>query len=198
MKTILLIAIAAFLVLITWSWRLDFDSNEVMVDGVTTSAIIVFALAVALSLASWMALSATFRHITTRGVVLSIITGAATVIPFMDILGPVAGMVVGAVAGFVAFLFQKTMANPRKGKPLATAAATLTAVYLVLIAAFFAAQSGTVWDTGDGIGAWSGTPDGMVSWEPTDFFRNDNRLVLFLAAILSLTATALVVRSGGQ
>lgn len=190
--------IAAFLVLITWSWRLDFDSNEVMVDGVTTSAIIVFVLAVALSLASWMALSATFRHITTRGVALSIITGAAVVIPFMDILGPVAGMVVGVIAGFVAFLFQKAMANPRKGKPLTVAAATLTAAYLVLIAVFFAAQSGTVWDTSDGIGFWSGTPDGMMSWEPADFFHNYNRLVLFPAAILSLTATALVVRSEGQ
>lgn len=190
--------IAAFLVLITWSWRLNFDSNEVMVDGVMTSAIIVFALTVAFSLASWMALSATFRHITTSGVVLSIITGAAAVIPFMDILGPVAGMVVGAMAGFVAFLFQKTMANPRKGKPLAAAAATFTAAYLVLIAVFFAAQSETVWDTSDGIGAWSGTPDGMMSWEPADFFHNYNRLVLFPAAILSLTATALVVRSGGQ
>lgn len=198
MKTILLIVIAAFLVLITWSWRLDFNSNEVMVDGVTTSAIIVFALAVALSLASWLALSAAFRHITTRGVVLSIITGAAMVIPFMDILGPVAGLVVGAVAGFVAFLFQKTMVNPRKNKPLAAAMATLTAAYLVLITVFFAAQTGTEWDTSYGIGTWSGTPDGMTSWEPADFFHNYNRLVLFPAAILSLTATTLVVRSGGQ
>lgn len=104
----------------------------------------------------------------------------------------------GVMAGFVAFLFQKAMANPRKGKPMTVAAATLTAAYLVLITTFFAAQSGTVWDTSNGISSWSGTPDGMMSWEPADFFHNYNRLVLFPASILSLTATALVVRSKGQ
>lgn len=197
MKTGLLAAIAAFLVLVPWFGRLGLGSGEVTVDGIVRSAVIIMALAVVFSTMSQLALSTVTRHITASGVVLSVITGAALVIPFLNVLGPVGGIMVGIVGGFAAFLLQKAATRPRKGKPLAAAAATLAMAYLVLFMVIASVhQPVSMWDANDGIGSWSGTPDGMVNPELIDTLGGGNWLVLFPAIILSLTATILVVQRG--
>lgn len=185
-KTGLLMIVAASLMLVAWFW-LDFTSN-----GITSSATIVLALALAFSAISWLVIS---RHITAHGAVLSVITGAALVIPFLSILGPMAGVCVGAVAGFVAFLFQKTMTHTKKGRPLAAAAATLAVTYLALsiLMIFVSTPSSSIWDIGNGIGSWSGTPDGMVTPEPADVLVDGNWIVLFPVAIVPLVATVLII-----
>lgn len=173
-------------------------SDGVMVDGIAKSAVIVMALAVAFSTISWLALSVVSGHVVAYGVALSTLTGAAIVIPFLDILGPAGGIVVGAVGGFTAFLLHRAAANPRKHKPLAAATVTLAATYLVLlIVAVSAPLSVQIWNVSDGIGSWSGTPGGMEHLAPVGVYGSGNRLALFLTATLSLVATAFVVRRQG-
>ena len=155
-------AVAAFLVLVPWFEGSKFSTNEFMVDGVATSAIVVLVVAIAFSLVSWLILSAISKDIKLLGIALGIITGAAMVIPFLQVLGPMAGVIVGAVAGFVAFLLQKKIANPTENRPLTAATATLAATYFVVIAVVLTVQSTTMLDTGDGIGAWSGTADAVI------------------------------------
>lgn len=189
-KTGILAPIAAFLLLVPWF--VTSGPGGVTVDGIVRSAVIVMALAVAFSIISQLAFSAIYRHITACGIALSIITGAALVIPFLNVLGPVAGIIVGVAGGFAAFLLQKTATSPRKGKPLAAAAATLATTYLVLVIVIVSVHQGP-WDAGDGIGSWSGTPDGVESPGLIDIFGSGNLLALFPIVILALATTIYMV-----
>ena len=194
-KTGLLMAVAAFLVLVPWFEGSKFSTNEFMVDGVATSAIVVLVVAIAFSLVSWLILSAISKDIKLLGIALGIITGAAMVIPFLQVLGPMAGVIVGAVAGFVAFLLQKKIANPTENRPLTAAAATLAATYFVVIAVVLTVQSTTMLDTGDGIGAWSGTADGLESSGFANILHSGIGFVFFPVVISSLIMTILIVRN---
>lgn len=87
-KTCLLIAVAVFIVLVPWFEGLNFYADKIMVDGVTTSAITVLIIAIGFSLVSWPALSAASKDVKLPGIVLGVITGAAAIVPFVQILGP--------------------------------------------------------------------------------------------------------------
>ena len=162
LRNVLLIAVAVFLVLVPWFELLSFGAgNEIMVDGIATSAVIVLVIAVGFSLTSWLVISWISKGIRLPGIALGVITGAALAVPFLQVLGPMAGVVVGVVAGFVAFLFQKKMADPKENRPLITAVATLAVAYFVLIVVSLVFTPTSIWD--DGIVEWYGTAGGLES-----------------------------------
>lgn len=194
MKTRLLIIIASFLVLIPWIGGLEFDmNNKVVVDGITVSAITVMALALSFSLASWFLLSWASKNITFSGVLLSMIMGASLIIPFLQVLGPMAGVIVGVVAGFVAFMLQKKMTNQLQTKPVWIAFATIAGTYLVLTVMVLAVQTSSIWDAGDGIGEWTGTAEGMERAGFVHILGGDVLLAFFLV-IPSLLITGLTIQ----
>jgi len=102
---------------------------------------------------------------------LSVISAAVLIIPFHDVLGPMAAVIVGLVTGFVAFMFHKHMTN-RDKKSLIITIATVAVSYLALsVMIILASNTLHIWDTGNGIGEWSGTADGMerqvhLDWRP--------------------------------
>jgi len=192
MKTRLLIIIAAFLVLIPWISGMEFDKyNEVMVDGITISAIIVMTITIAFSLVSWFLFSWASKNIKFPGILLSIITGASLVIPFFQVLGPMAGVIVGVVAGFTAFMLQKKIVNPAKNQSLIIATITIVAAYFVLTLIILASQTASM---GDGIGEWSGTAEGMEKTGFDNILRSNISFVFFLVIIPSLIMTGLIIR----
>lgn len=195
MQAAFLVVVALFLVLLPWIQVLDVGmTSEVTVDGITTSAIIVMAITLVFSLITWGLLSWAAKNILFSGVTLGIISGASTVVPFLQVLGPVSGMLVGIAAGFAAFMLQKKMTSPAKNRPVVIAAATLAAAYLALLATVLAFQGSYVWDTGSGIGAWTGTPDGIGESGFDGTSGNSIGFAYFLPAISSLIATGLIIR----
>lgn len=194
-ETGLLAGMAAFLVLVPWSVYAGLGRDSmIVVDGIGTSAVIVLMISIALSLASWAVLSCATRNITPQGIALGIIVGASLVMPFLQVLGPMGGVVVGAVAGFVAFLFQRRISN-HQGRPLTAATVTLASAYFVLtVIALTLPVATSIWDTGDGIGAWQGTAEGLETLGFTDALHDRIGFVFFAIAIPSLVATGLVVR----
>lgn len=188
-KILALAAVAAFLLLVPWAGMLDFESDRVQVDGIATSAVIVMALAVSFSMVSWSILSWASKSIKPVGILLSIITGAALVIPFIQVLGPTAGVLVGAVAGFSAFMLQKKTTNPTNNRPAVITYAALAAAYVGLTMLVLAAQS-----VHDGIGAWSGTAEGIEESGFENIFNNGIGFAYFLAIVPSLVATGVIIR----
>ena len=193
LRNVLLIAVAVFLVLVPWFELLSFGAgNEIMVDGIATSAVIVLVIAVGFSLASWLVISWISKGIRLPGIALGVITGAALAVPFLQVLGPVAGVVVGVVAGFVAFLFQKKMADPKENRPLITAVATLAVAYFVLIVVSLVFTPTSIWD--DGIVEWYGTAGGLESPVFDAVLYNSINPGLLLVAVSSLIITGLLLR----
>ncbi|QLH07151.1 hypothetical protein [Nitrosopumilus ureiphilus] len=154
MKTRLLIIIAAFLVSIPWIRGLEFGmNNQVMWNGITINSIIVMTLTIMFSLMSWVLFSWASKNIKPIGIPLSIITGTSLLIPFSQVLGPMAGIIVGIVAGFAAFMLQKKIISPAQNTSLIIAAITIVATYFVLILMILAIQTSSfVWNTGGVIG----------------------------------------------
>jgi len=110
---------------------------------------------------SWFLFAWASKSIKVEGIPLSIISAVVLIIPFHGVLGPMASVIVGLVAGFVAFMFHKHMTD-RDKKSLIVTIATVTASYLALITMIILASNTLqILDTGDGIDAWSGTADGM-------------------------------------
>lgn len=195
MKVRFLIIIASFLVLIPWVGGLEFGiNNEVMVDGITISAVTAMILTIFFSLMSWFLLSWASKNISFSGILLSIIIGASLVIPFIQVLGPMAGIIVGVVAGFVAFMLQTKMTNHVQNKSLIIATITIVATYFVLVMMILTVQSTHVWDTGDGIGAWTGTAEGIEEKGFANIFNNNIGFIFFLIIIPSLMITGLIIR----
>lgn len=166
MKTSLIILVG-FLLSVSWisylgfGW-LGFTGNEVMVDGITVSAIIVTILSVVFSIMSWFLFSWATRSINYKGVMLSVITGVVMITPFRGDLGPMAAVLVGLVAGFAAHMIQKKITIPTRNKPLVIGAVTIAASYAILFAMIVSVQTTTsIWDDGSGVGAWTETPKGM-------------------------------------
>ena len=191
MKTRLLIPIAVFLVLLPWIQGLSTGiNNEVMVDGITTSAVIVMAITLAFSLISWALFSWATKNITFSGIFLAIILGVSLVIPFLQVLGPMAGILVGIVAGFVAFLFQQKMKHTAKNRPILLASTTLVVSYVILIMIVLTvSQTSHVWNTDNGIGSWRGTTDEIEESIFYNIFNSDIEFVFFFAIVPSLIIT---------
>lgn len=195
MKTRFLMIIAAFLVLLPWFQGFDIGiNNEVMVDGITTSAIAVMIITIIFSLVSWFLFSWASKNIKFAGIPLSIITSASLVIPFLQVLGPMAAVIVGVVAGFAAFMIQKKMTSPIENKSLIVATITLVAAYSVLITVILVTLTNSIWDAGNGIGAWTGTAELLENPGFYTILRNHIGFVFFLAIIPSLIITGLIVR----
>lgn len=199
MKTVLLIPIVVFLVSLPWLQGLNIGiNNEVMVDGVTTSAIVVITTTLSLSLISWALFSWASKSITSSGVLLAIISGASLVIPFLQVLGPMAGIMVGMVAGFVAFMLQKKMKEPANNRPVVIASTTLGSTYIVLIMIVLTvSQTSHVWDTGDGVGSWTGTAEDVEESGFDNLFNNGIGFAFFFATIPSLIITELIIGRKG-
>ncbi len=193
--TWLLPGMAAFLVLVPWSVYAGLGSGGMIVtDGIAYSAVIVLTISVVISLVSWAALSCATKNITPQGVALGVITGASLVMPFLQVLGPMGGAVVGAVAGFVAFLFQRRISN-RRGRPLTIAMATLASAYFVLIVTVLVVQVAVpVWEVNDGISTWSGTAEGLETSGFGDVLHERVGLAFFVITIPSLAIAGLAVR----
>lgn len=190
-RHVLLWAVAAFALLFPWfGW-----GGGVAAGGVAVSAAVVTVLAVSLSLVSWMILSLVSRMLGPAGAALAIITGASLVSPFLYVLGLAGGAAVGVAAGFAAFQLHRTALDPGRRRSLAAAAATVVSVYMVLaVAALALTPTPHIWDVSTGIGAWTGTVEGV---EPPTVAVWDSavaRAPLLAAAVSSLAAAFLVVR----
>ena len=159
MKTKVLIVIAVGLVLFP---LLQFHmGSQVMTDGFSVSRSTVWLISIVFSMMSWFLFAWASKSIKVEGIPLSIISAVVLIIPFHGVLGPMASVIVGLVAGFVAFMFHKHMTD-RDKKSLIVTIATVTASYLALITMIILASNTLqILDTGDGIDAWSGTADGM-------------------------------------
>ena len=192
----ILATIAAFLLLIPWVGMLHFDLGRIQVDGIYTTAAISMTLAVFFSMASWWILSRASKDVRSVGILLSIITGASLVIPFIQVLGPMAAVLVGIVAGFSAFMLQKKAADPARNRPVIVAAAALAAAYLALTILVLVAQSSHTWDAGDGIGAWTGTAEGIEESGFDNIFNSNIGFAYFLAVIPALAVAGLMLRGG--
>ena len=198
MKSKFLIIIAVFLILLPWLPGFSAGiNNEVMVDGITISAISVMSITLVFSLISWSLFSWASKNISPSGVILGIISGASLAIPFLQVLGPMAGVIVGVVAGFVAFMLQKKMINPAKNRPVWIAAITLASAYFVLTTIVLVSSSSSTWDTSNGMGAWSGTVDELEEPRFESVFNNIG-FVFFLAIIPSLILTELILRGNND
>jgi Amt family ammonium transporter len=190
-----LILIAAFLVLLPWFQGFDIGiNNKVMVDGITTSAIAVMIITIIFSLLSWFLFSWASKNIKFAGIPLSIIMSASLVIPFLQVLGPMAAVIIGVVTGFAAFMLQKKITSPAENKFLLVATVTIVMTYSVLITMILVTLTNSIWDTGDGIGAWTDTAELLENPGFYTILRNHVGFVFFLAIIPSLIITGLIVK----
>ncbi|QLH10844.1 hypothetical protein DSQ20_04680 [Nitrosarchaeum sp. AC2] len=190
-----MIILAIFLVILPWVQGLHSGiNNEVIVDGITTSAIVVMIITLIISLMSWGLLSWASKNISFSGILLGIISGASLIIPFLNILGPMAGVIVGVIAGFVAFMLQKKMLNPAKNQPLIIAIIILATTYSILFTVFLTTQSSTIWDTDVGIGAWTGTTEGLERPSFASILLHHTEIIFIPIVIVSMIMTGLIIR----
>jgi hypothetical protein len=160
MKIRLLIIFAILIVLFPLVPLIQFNlGHQVMVDGFTISGSIVWLISIVFSTFSWFLFAWASKSIKVEWIPLSIISGAFLIIPFHDVLGPMASIIVGLVAGFVAFMFQKYLTT-KNNKYLKITIATLAASFVALTILIVLLTFSSVWD-GNGIGTWSGTAEGM-------------------------------------
>lgn len=104
----ILIGIICIIILFPLYGLLGFFYNqEVMVDGITVSAHTVMYSSIILSVFSWFLFAWATKRIVLEGFLHSVILGYLFVIPFVNILGPMASIIVGIIAGFSAFMVQK-------------------------------------------------------------------------------------------
>ncbi|MDE0090273.1 MAG: hypothetical protein OXP12_02820 [Thaumarchaeota archaeon] len=186
-------AIAAFLLIIPWVDKVEFELGQIQVDGISVHAAVAMTLAVLFSMVSWSVLSWVSKGIKPTGVLLSVITGASLMIPFIQVLGPMASALVGAMAGFSAFMLQKKMSNPARNRPVVIAAVTLAAAHLALTLLILSASS-YIWDTGDGIGSWTGTAEGIEKRGFENVFNNGIGFAYLAVTVPSLAMAVWVIR----
>lgn len=156
--------------------------NQVMADGMTVSGSIVLLTSFAFSMVSWFLLAWASKSIKAVGIPLSIISSAVLIIPFHDVLGPMAAVVIGTVAGLVAYIIQKYL-RTSDNKSLIIALGIVAATYLALtMVMFLFSPAHHIWDTGYGGGAVDMAPDLAPS------YALDFALDAFYHTILPLTA----------
>lgn len=196
LKAGFLAAIAAFLLMIPWVDKVGLEFGQVQVDGISVSAAVVMTLAVLSAMASWSVLSWVSKSIRPAGALLSVITGTVLIIPFIQVIGPMTSVLVGAVAGFSAVMLQKKMPDPARNRHVVIAAVTLAATHLALMLLILSAQSSHIWDTGGGIGSWNGTAEVI---EERGFVIKDEIGFAHLAVTVPSLATAVwIIRSKNE
>ena len=96
MKTILLIIIAVGLVLFPLVPLLQFHmGNQVMTDSFSVSGSTAWLIAIVFSMMSWFLFAWASKSNHVEGIPLSIISAAFLIIPFHNVLGPMASIIVG-------------------------------------------------------------------------------------------------------
>lgn len=180
--------------MIPWADKMEIEFGQVQVNIIPTSTVVVMTVAVLLSMASWSVLSLVSKSIRPAGVLLSVITGSSLIIPFIQVVGPMASVLVGAVAGFSAFMLQKKMPHPAGNRPVVIAAAALAATHLALILLILSVQSPHIWDTGDGIGSWTGTAEGIEKRGFENIFNNGIGFAHLAVTVPSLATAVWVIR----
>ena len=162
MKIIFLVIVAVLVVLFPLVPLVQYNmGHQVMADGFTVSGSTVWLITIVFSAFSWSLFAWASKSIKVEGILLSIISGAILIVPFYNVLGPMASVIIGFVAGFVAFMFHKHMIT-KDNKSLIITIATVAVSYLALtIMILLVSNTLHVWDTGDGIGEWTGTAEGM-------------------------------------
>ena len=116
-------------------------------------------------------------------------------IPFIGVLGPVAGVLVGIVAGFSAFMLQKKVINSTNNRPVVIACLAIAAVYVGLLLLVLAVQIMhpvvDVWSgTAEGVEVWSGTAEGV---EESGLITSNIKFIYFLVTVPSFVAAGLVL-----
>ena len=193
MKILFLVPIAVFLVFLPWFQGISVGlNNDVMIDGITTSSVVVMTITLVFSLISWCLISWAAKGLSLSGILIAIILGASIVIPFFDVLGPMAGVILGVVAGFLAFIFEQTIHHNRFAAITVIGLAITYVILTVLV--LTSSQTSHVWDTDDGIGSWSGTAEGIEKSGFENFFDNNIGFVFFLVIVPSLIITQLIIR----
>ena len=160
MKTRFLTIISSLVVLYPLISLIQYNiGNQVMMDGITVSGSIVWLLSILFSVFSWSLFAWASKDLKTFGIPLSIISGTVLVIPFHEVLGPMAVIVIGMVAGLVAYMIQKYLKN-NNDKSLIIAMGIVAVTYLVLsVMVFLIYPVSHIWDTGYGGGAVRLDPD---------------------------------------
>lgn len=146
---------------ILWFGWFGFNAgSEVMVDGITVSAWVVTNTATGMAVVTWMLMA--WAHTgkpSVVGAASGAVAGLVTITPAAGWVGPMAAIILGIAAGSVCYGCV-AFKNSRKWDD------ALDVWGVHGMGGFTGAiLTGTlasphIWDTGDGIGAWTGTPEG--------------------------------------
>ncbi len=147
---------------ILWFGWFGFNAgSEVMVDGVAVSAWTVTNIAAGMASVTWMLVS--WAHTgkpSIIGAATGAVAGLVAITPAAGWVGPMAAIIIGITAGMVCY-GAVAFKNSRRWDD----ALDVWGVHGIggLTGAFLAGTlaSPHIWDTGDGIGAWTGTPEGI-------------------------------------
>ncbi len=147
---------------ILWFGWFGFNAgSEVMVDGITVSAWTVTNTATGMAVLAWALMS--WAHTgkpSIVGAASGAVAGLVAITPASGWVGPMAAIIIGIAAGTVCYACV-AFKNARKWDDALDVWGVhgmggLTGAILTGTLA-----SPHVWDTGDGIGAWTGTPEGF-------------------------------------
>jgi len=155
------VTLMALGVFILWFGWFGFNAgSEVMVDGITVSAWTVTNTATGMATVTWVLMS--WAHTgkpSIVGAATGAVAGLVAITPASGWVGPMAAIIIGIAAGTVCYGCV-AFKNARKWDDALDVWGVhgmggLTGAILTGTLA-----SPHIWDTGDGIGAWTGTPEG--------------------------------------
>ena len=161
---------------ILWFGWFGFNAgSEVMVDGITVSAWVVTNIATGMATVTWVLMS--WAHTgkpSIVGAATGAVAGLVTITPASGWVGPMAAIIIGIAAGTVCYACV-AFKNARKWDDALDVWGVhgmggLTGAILTGTLA-----SPHIWDTGDGIGAWTGTPEGY-----------EQQAISIIAAVMSI------------
>ena len=161
---------------ILWFGWFGFNAgSEVMVDGIKVSAWVVTNTATGVAAVTWLLMS--WAHTgkpSIVGAATGAVSGLVAITPASGWVGPMASIIIGIAAGTICYA-AVSFKNARKWDDALDVWGVhgmggLTGAILTGTLA-----SPHIWDTGDGIGAWTGTPEGM-----------EQQAISIIAAVMSL------------
>lgn len=146
---------------ILWFGWFGFNAgSEVMVDGITVSAWVVTNIATGMAAVTWLLMS--WAHTgkpSIVGAATGAVAGLVTITPASGWVGPMAAIIMGIAAGTVCYGCV-AFKNARKWDDALDVWGVHGMGGLVGAILTGTLASPHIWDTGDGIGAWTGTPEG--------------------------------------